>query len=157
IYDIAKEILPHMLISISSEVSPEIREYQRVFTTIAHVFVLVLLESYLIKLEKELKNQSFNGQFHMMLFSGRTRTIDTACRFPISILESGPIGGAMAASFYSELCNLSNLLDFDMGGTTAKASLVDNGVPLVTNEFEVGREDRFIKGSGIPVKVPVIE
>src|SRR5699024_11628745 len=88
------------------------------------------------KLEKELNNHGFNGQFHMMLSGGGTCTIDTACRFPIRILESGPIGGGMAASFYSELCNLSNLLVFDMGGTTAKASLVDNGVPLVTNEFE---------------------
>lgn len=157
IYDIAKEVVPHMQISISSEVSPEIREYQRASTTIANVYVQPLVESYLRKLEKELKNHGFNGQFHMMLSGGGTCTIDTACRFPIRILESGPIGGAMAASFYSELCNLSNLLVFDMGGTTAKASLVDNGVPLVTNEFEVGREDRFIKGSGIPVKVPVIE
>lgn len=157
ISEIAQEVAPHIRVSISSEVSPEIREYQRASTTIANVYVQPLVESYLATLETKLKNHDFRGHFHMMLSGGGTCTIDTACRFPIRILESGPVGGAMAGSFYSKLCNLQNLLVFDMGGTTAKASLIDDGIPLVTNDFEVGREHRFMKGSGIPVKVPVIE
>lgn len=157
ILEIAQEVAPHIRVSLSSEVSPEIREYQRASTTIANVYVQPLVESYLTTLETKLKNRGFHGQFHMMLSGGGTCTIETACRFPIRILESGPVGGAMAGSFYSKLCDLSNLLVFDMGGTTAKASLVDDGIPLITNEFEVGREHRFMKGSGIPVKVPVIE
>ncbi|GAB3059373.1 hydantoinase/oxoprolinase family protein [Virgibacillus ainsalahensis] len=157
ILEIAQEVAPHICVSLSSEVSPEIREYQRASTTIANVYVQPLVERYLTKLEKDLENRGFHGQFHMMLSGGGTCTIETACRFPIRILESGPVGGSIAGAFYSDLCDLSNLLVFDMGGTTAKASLVDNGKPLVTNEFEVGRKDRFMKGSGIPVKVPVIE
>ncbi|RFU70293.1 hydantoinase/oxoprolinase family protein [Peribacillus saganii] len=157
ILEIAQEVAPNIRVSLSSEVSPEIREYQRASTTIANVYVQPLVENYLTKLEKELKNQGFNGQFHMMLSGGGTCTIETACRFPIRILESGPVGGTIAGAYYSKLCDISNLLVFDMGGTTAKASLVDNGEPIITNEFEVGRENRFKKGSGIPVKVPVVE
>ncbi|MGP7817923.1 hydantoinase/oxoprolinase family protein [Niallia sp. 01092] len=157
IMEIGKEEAPQIRISISSEVSPEIREYQRTTTTIANVYVQPIVEKYLNRLEEELDNRGFVGQFHMMLSGGGTCTIPTAIQFPIRILESGPVGGAMAASFYSKLCDLNNLLVFDMGGTTAKASVVDDGVPLVTNEFEVGRAHRFMKGSGIPVKVPVIE
>lgn len=157
ILEIATEMFPDMRISISSEVSPEIREYQRSYTTIANVYVQPLVEEYLVKLERELENKGFDGQFYMMLSSGGTCTVETACRFPIRILESGPVGGAMAAALHSKLSSLSNLLAFDMGGTTAKASLINEGMPQVANEFEVGRESRFRKGSGIPVKVPVIE
>lgn len=157
ILEIAREVVPEIRVSLSSEVSPEIREYERTSTTVANVYVQSLVEQYLTKLEKDLKDRGFGGQFHMMLSSGGTCTIETACHFPIRILESGPVGGSIAGAFYSDLCDLSNLLVFDMGGTTAKASLVDNGVPLITNEFEVGREHRFMKGSGIPVKVPVVE
>ncbi|QQK75740.1 hydantoinase/oxoprolinase family protein [Salicibibacter cibarius] len=157
IYEIAQKVVPHLRVSLSSEVSPEIREYQRASTTIANVYVQPLVEQYLTKLEKDLIKRGFNGQFHLMLSGGGTCTIDTACRFPIRILESGPVGGSIAGAFYSKLCDLNNLHVFDMGGTTAKASLVDNGEPLITNEFEVGREHRFMKGSGIPVKVPVVE
>ncbi|AXF56747.1 hydantoinase/oxoprolinase family protein [Salicibibacter kimchii] len=157
IYEIAQEVTPNIRVSLSSEVSPEIREYQRASTTIANVYVQPLVEQYLTKLENDLTDRGFNGQFHMMLSGGGTCTIDTACRFPIRILESGPVGGSIAGAFYSKLCNLNNLHVFDMGGTTAKASLIDNGEPLIANEFEVGREHRFMKGSGIPVKVPVVD
>src|SRR5699024_11004671 len=80
-----------------------------------------------------------------------------ACEYPIRILESGPVGGTMAGVFYSKICELSNISIFDMGGTTAKSSLIDNGHPIVTNDFEVDRQERFKKGSGFPVKVPVVE
>lgn len=157
IREIAAVVAPDMIISISSEVSPEIREYQRTSTTVANVYVKPLVEKYLRRLEKKLQIKGFAGKFHMMLSGGGTCTIDTACQYPIRILESGPVGGAMNAVFYSELSDISNLLVFDMGGTTAKASMVDRGKALVTNEFEVARSHRFAKGSGIPVKVPVIE
>ncbi|MEH7342429.1 hydantoinase/oxoprolinase family protein [Bacillus sp. JJ1532] len=157
ILEIAQEVAPSIRVSLSSEVSPEIRELQRASTTIANVYVQPLVESYLTKLEKDLKSRGFTGHFHMMLSGGGTCTIETACRFPIRILESGPVGGTIAGAHYSKISNISNLLVFDMGGTTAKASLVDNGEPIITNEFEVGRESRFKKGSGIPVKVPVVE
>lgn len=157
ILEIAKEVAPEIKVSLSSDVCPEIREYQRASTTIANAYVQPVVEDYLKRLEEALKEQGFEGHFHMMLSGGGTCTIETACRFPIRILESGPVGGTMSASFYSKLCSLSNLLVFDMGGTTAKASLVDKGIPVITNEFEVGRAHRFMKGSGIPVKVPVVE
>lgn len=157
IKEIARNVAPEIIVSISSEVSPEIREYQRTSTTVANVYVKPLVEKYLKRLEKELQSKGFEGQFHMMLSGGGTCTLETACQYPIRILESGPVGGAMNAVFYSELSKNSNLLVFDMGGTTAKASMVDDGKALVTNEFEVARSHRFAKGSGIPVKVPVIE
>src|SRR5699024_5798370 len=136
---------------------PEIREQPRMSTTIANVYVQPLVEKYLTNLEKILKDKGFKGNFHMMLSGGGTCTSETACKLPILILESGPVGGTQTAVYYGELCNFSNLLVFDMGGTTAKASLIDNGKPIVTNDFEVGREHRFMKGSGLPIKVPVIE
>jgi len=157
IREISSVVAPEIIVSISSEVSPEIREYQRTSTTVANVYVKPLVEKYLKRLEKELQRKGFEGQFHMMLSGGGTCTLETACQYPIRILESGPVGGAMNAVFYSKLSDISNLLVFDMGGTTAKASMVDHGKALVTNEFEVARSHRFAKGSGIPVKVPVIE
>lgn len=157
ILQIARDVAPNLHVSISSEICPEIREYQRTSTTVANAYVQPLVERYLRTLEKELQKRGFSGQFHMMLSSGGTCTIETACRFPIRILESGPVGGTIAGAFYSAQCDLSRVLVFDMGGTTAKASLVDNSVPVITNEFEVGREHRFMKGSGISVRVPVVE
>src|SRR5699024_6627702 len=127
ILEIANRVAPEIKISLSSEVSPEIREYERTSTTVANVYVQPLIENYLTNLVDKLKNKGFSGQFHMMISSGGTCTVETACKFPIRILESGPVGGSIAGAFYSELCNITNLLVFDMGGTTAKASLVDDG------------------------------
>ncbi|RYL92756.1 hydantoinase/oxoprolinase family protein [Sporolactobacillus sp. THM7-4] len=155
--EICKDMFPNLRVSLSSEVCPEIREYQRTTTTVANVYVQPIVEEYLHRLDSILLKEGFKGQFHMMLSGGGTCTIETACKFPIRILESGPIGGAMASVFYSRLCDFSRLLVFDMGGTTAKASLIEDGNPLLTNGFEVARAHRFTKGSGIPVKIPVIE
>src|SRR5690625_5265506 len=157
IQKIATEIVPEMQISISSEVSHEIREYERTSTTVANVYVQSIVKIYLLKLVDDLRKLGFNGHFHMMLSNGGTCSIETACKFPIRILESGPVGGTMAGVFYSELCSLNNISIFDMGGTTAKSSLIDDGKPIVTNDFEVDRRKRFKKGSGMPVKVPVVE
>ena len=155
--DIAKEVVPNIPISISSEVASEIREYQRTSTVVANVFVQPLVERYLTDLRDKLNAKGFHGQFHMMLSSGGTCTIETACKYPIRILESGPVGGTIAGTFFSQRCGINNMMAFDMGGTTAKTSLVNDGVPLITNDFEVGRQERFRKGSGMPIKSPVIE
>lgn len=155
--EVAKRVAPELHLSISSEVSPEIREYQRSSTTVANVFVKPLVERYLTQLEQTLIERGFRGTFLMMLSGGGTCTVETAIQFPIRILESGPVGGTIAGAHYSKQADEDHVLVFDMGGTTAKASLVDQGVPLTTTEFEVGRADRFLKGSGMPVKVPVVE
>ncbi|EZH66338.1 methylhydantoinase [Bacillaceae bacterium JMAK1] len=155
--EIAKRVAPQLHVSISSEVSPEIREYQRSSTTVANVFVKPLVERYLGSLERALVEKGFKGTFLMMLSGGGTCTLETAAKFPIRILESGPVGGTISGAHYSKQAKENSLIVFDMGGTTAKASLVDEGVPLTTTEFEVGRADRFMKGSGMPVKVPVVE
>ncbi|MCC6791209.1 MAG: hydantoinase/oxoprolinase family protein [Thermomicrobiales bacterium] len=147
---------PHLVLSASSEVVPEIREYERVSTTIANVYVRPLVERYLAELVESLADLGMSGSFFIMLSSGGICTVDTAARFPIRLIESGPAAGALAAARYGELTNRPSLLSFDMGGTTAKCCLIDDGRPSLSAEFEVSRVYRFKKGSGLPVKVPVI-
>ena len=153
---LAKEA-PGVAVSLSSEVSPEIREYERTSTTIANVYVRPLVERYLQRLEERLRRLGFDGSFYVMLSNGGTASVETACRFPVRLLESGPAAGALAAAFYGEEAGFSDVLSFDMGGTTAKACLIDSGEPQTSTDFEVARVYRFKKGSGLPVKTPVIE
>ena len=148
---------PRMRVSISSEVAPEIREYERASTTIANVYVQPLAEQYLSGLEGRLADLGFDGSFFVMLSSGGIATLDTATRFPIRLLESGPAAGALAAATLGADAGVDNLLSFDMGGTTAKLCVIADRSPAVTYDFEVDRRYRFRKGSGLPVKVPVIE
>jgi N-methylhydantoinase A len=148
---------PELRVSISSEVVPEIREFERASTTIANVYVQARVERYLRELEARLHRLGFGGSFFVMLSSGGIATVDTAVRFPIRLLESGPAAGALAAATYGNASGRPNLMSFDMGGTTAKLCVIDGGRPLVAHEFEVDRVYRFKKGSGLPVKVPVIE
>jgi N-methylhydantoinase A len=155
--EILAEEAPDIAVSLSSEVSPEIREYERTSTTIANVYVRPLVERYLRKLEERLRNLGFDGSFYVMLSNGGTASVETACRFPVRLLESGPAAGALAAAFYGNAAGFSNVLSFDMGGTTAKACLIDGGEPLTSTDFEVARVYRFKKGSGLPVKTSVIE
>ncbi len=143
--------------SLSHEVVSEIREYERTSTTVANVYVRPLTERYLSGLRQRLDGIGVRGRLLVMLSSGGLCTVDTACRFPIRLVESGPAGGALAAAAYSRLTGEGNLLSFDMGGTTAKACLIDGGEPLTSTDFEVARVYRFKKGSGYPVKVPVVE
>lgn len=150
-------LAPEVRVAISSEVCPEIREYERASTTIANVYVQPLVERYLGELERRLRAMGFEGQLSVMLSSGGICTVDTACRFPVKLVESGPAAGALAASHYGELVGYPNLLSFDMGGTTVKACIIDGGQPLTTPEMEVARVYRFKKGSGLPIKVRVIE
>ena len=148
---------PGMRVSRSSEVVPEIGEFERASTTIANVYVQPLVESYLSELRRRLERMGFEGRLFVMLSSGGVATLDTCVRFPIRLLESGPAAGALAAASVGTAMGRDSLLSFDMGGTTAKLSVVDGGEPLVTHDFEVDRRYRFKKGSGLPVRVPVIE
>ena len=157
IAEILAEEAPGVAVSLSSEVSPEIREYERTSTTIANVYVRPLVERYLQRLEERLRRLGFDGSFYVMLSNGGTASVETACRFPVRLLESGPAAGALAAAFYGEEAGFSDVLSFDMGGTTAKACLIDGGEPQTSTDFEVARVYRFKKGSGLPVKTSVIE
>jgi N-methylhydantoinase A len=154
---VVQRIAPTMRVSISSEVVPEIREFERTSTTIANVYVQSRVENYLVELQARLARMGFTGNLLMMLSSGGIVTLDTAIRFPIRLLESGPAAGALAAASYGAACGHAALLSFDMGGTTAKFCVIDRGQPLIAYEFEVDRRYRFKKGSGLPIKVPVIE
>ena len=151
------ETAPDLTVSLSSEVAPEIREYERVSTTLANVYVRPLVDRYLGKLSEVLRRQGIESELLIMLSSGGTCTVETARSYPIRLVESGPAAGALAASRYGQELDLPNLLSFDMGGTTAKACLIDSGEPTISTEFEVSRVYRFKKGSGLPIKVPVIE
>jgi N-methylhydantoinase A len=150
-------VAPQMRVSISSEVSPTIREFERTSTTIANVYVQARVERYLRDLEQRLKSLAFDGSFLMMLSSGGVATLDTAIAFPIRLLESGPAAGALAAASYGAACGYPNLVSFDMGGTTAKFCVIEDGKPLIAHEFEFDRIYRFLKGSGLPATIPVIE
>ncbi|MBA2534519.1 MAG: hydantoinase/oxoprolinase family protein [Rubrobacter sp.] len=155
--EILTEVAPEIVVSLSSEVAPEIREYERTSTTVANVYTRPLVEGYLISLENRLRRLGFGGSLYIMLSNGGTASVQTACRFPVRLLESGPAAGALAAAFYGRATDFSEVLSFDMGGTTAKACLIEGGEPLRSSEFEVARVYRFKKGSGLPVKVSVIE
>jgi N-methylhydantoinase A len=148
---------PGLPVSCSSEVVPEIREFERTSTTVANVYVMPLMGRYLDDLEHKLHDMGMPGRFYVMLSSGGIATADTAKRVPIRLVESGPAAGALAAARAAREAGEARLLSFDMGGTTAKACVIDNGEPLVAREFEVARADRFKKGSGLPIRVPVIE
>ena len=148
---------PNMRVSISSNVVPEIREYDRTSTTVANIYVQGRVERYLRELESRLAALGFGGTLLLMLSSGGVATVDTAVRFPVRLLESGPAAGALAAATFGTRAGHADLLSFDMGGTTAKFAIIDRGQPLISHDFEVDRRYRFKKGSGMPIKTPVIE
>jgi N-methylhydantoinase A len=151
--EVLAEVAPGLRVALSSEVVPEIREFERASTTVANVYVQDLTERYLRDLEHRLQRLGVTGAPHIMLSNGGLATVDTAARHPIRILESGPAGGALAAASIGP----ADLLAFDMGGTTAKLCLIADGAPLVTHQFEVDRKYRLLPGSGLPVQVPVID
>ena len=151
------ELAPGVPVSTSSEVVPEIREYERTSTTCGNVYVMPLMARYLDDLERKLHDLGIPGHFYIMLSSGGVATPATAKRVPIRLVESGPAAGALAAARMARELGEPKLLSFDMGGTTAKACVIDKGEPLLAREFEVARADRFKKGSGLPVRVPCIE
>jgi N-methylhydantoinase A/oxoprolinase/acetone carboxylase beta subunit/N-methylhydantoinase B/oxoprolinase/acetone carboxylase alpha subunit len=148
---------PSLPISLASHVCPEIREYERQCTTCANAYIQPIVSSYLKDLDSQLKRSGFECPCLLMTSAGGLVTIETAVRFPIRLMESGPAGGAILASHMSRRLGHEQVISFDMGGTTAKICLIDDGDPLLSRVFEVDRAHRFMKGSGMPVKIPVVE
>jgi len=155
--DILAEELPDIPVSLSSEVSPEMREWERFSTTVANAYVQPLMVRYLRGLVEGLRGVDVPGPVFLMLSGGGLTTIETACRFPIRLVESGPAGGAIFSATIARQCDIANVLSFDMGGTTAKICLIDDGKPQTARAFEIARVGRFRKGSGLPLRIPVIE
>lgn len=149
--------LPGIPLSLSSEVCPEIREYERLSTTAANAFVKPLMAGYLRSLDAGLKRAGISAPLLIMTSGGGLTSLATACDFPVRLVESGPAGGAMLASALARSMGLARVLAFDMGGTTAKLTLIDDGEPEWSRTFEVARAWKFRKGSGMPVRIPVIE
>jgi N-methylhydantoinase A len=154
---ILSEELPEIPVSLSSEVSPEMREWERFSTTVANAYVQPMMARYLRQLDADLRAEGFVAPLFLMMSGGGLTTIETACRFPIRLVESGPAGGAIFAAHISRQCGLDRVLSFDMGGTTAKICLIDDYQPQTARAFEVARVGRFQKGSGLPLRIPVIE
>jgi len=155
--DILTEALPDIPISLSSEVSPEMREWERFSTTVANAYVQPLMARYLRNLADGLRKLQVSAPVFLMLSGGGLTTVETACRFPIRLVESGPAGGAIFSATIARECGIANVLSFDMGGTTAKICLIDDGKPQTARSFEIARVGRFRKGSGLPLRIPVIE
>ncbi|HSP26424.1 MAG TPA: hydantoinase/oxoprolinase family protein, partial [Saliniramus sp.] len=155
--EILREELPGVPVSLSCEVCPEIREYERQSTTCANAYVQPLIGRYLTRLDAQLRERGFVCPFFLMTSGGGLTTLDTAVRFPIRLVESGPAGGAILASRIATELGLEEVLSYDMGGTTAKICLIDGMTPLKSRTFEVDRVYRFKRGSGLPVRIPVIE
>ena len=150
-------LLPGVTMTLSCEVSPEMREYERFSTACANAYVQPMLGRYLVNLETLLGESGFRCPLFLMLSGGGLTTVETAIRFPVRLVESGPAGGAIFASHIARQCGLDKVLSYDMGGTTAKICLIDDLQPQSSRAFEVARVYRFKKGSGLPLRIPVIE
>ncbi|WP_232476094.1 hydantoinase/oxoprolinase family protein [Flavisphingomonas formosensis] len=154
---ILAEEMPGASLSLSSEVSPEMREYERFSTTVANAYVQPLVDHYLRRLDDKLAELGFACPFYLMLSSGGLTTVDTAARFPVRLVESGPAGGAIFAAKIARERGIDRMVALDVGGTTAKICLIDEGRPQTSQGFEVARVHRFRKGSGLPLRIPVVE
>jgi N-methylhydantoinase A/oxoprolinase/acetone carboxylase beta subunit/N-methylhydantoinase B/oxoprolinase/acetone carboxylase alpha subunit len=148
---------PGLSVSLSSDIAAEIREFPRASTTVANAYVRPLAERYLDTLETRLRGLGIGGGFFLMLSSGGLTHVAEAKRAPVQLLESGPAAGALAGAWFGRNAGLERVLAFDMGGTTAKLALVDDGIPLVAWGFEAARAKRFLRGSGLPIQIATIE
>jgi N-methylhydantoinase A len=155
--EILRAAVPNIPFTLSCEVAPEIREFERTSTACANAYVQPMMQGYLSTLEHRLHDLGLHGTLFVMLSGGGIATLDQARRFPIQLIESGPAAGAMAACHFARLTSCPDLISFDMGGTTAKMCLIEGGRAQRTHEFEAGRVRRFKKGSGIPLKVSVVD
>ena len=155
--DILAARLSGVTFTLSSEVSPEMREYERFSTACANAYVQPMMGRYLVNLEEKLQQEGLRCPLFLMLSGGGLTTVETAIRFPVRLVESGPAGGAIFASHIARQCGLDLVLSYDMGGTTAKICLIDDYQPQTSRAFEVARIYRFKKGSGLPLRIPVIE
>jgi len=155
--EILREMLPSLSLTLSCEVCPEVREYDRTSTTIANAYIQPLMAGYLARLRDGFAAEGFKGMVYLMTSGGGLTALETARRFPIRLVESGPAGGAILAATVAAERGERKVLSFDMGGTTAKICLIQEYTPFKSRAFEVDRAARFLKGSGLPVRVPVIE
>ncbi len=155
--EIVGRLWPEVPVSLSSEVSPEMREWERFSTTVANAYVQPLMARYLRRLESGLREMGLGCPLFLMLSGGGLTTLETAARFPIRLVESGPAGGAIFSAHVARQRGLDRVLSFDMGGTTAKICLIDGYRPQASRSFEVARVGRFKRGSGLPLRIPVIE
>ena len=154
---IIQNIIPNIMVSLSNEVSPQVREYERFSTTVANAYIKPLIEKYLLNFLTELKKKNINCPAFLMHSGGGIMSFQDAIKFPVRLVESGPAGGAMFAADLASRYGLKKILSFDMGGTTAKICLIDDYKPKTSRVFEVARTYRFKKGSGIPISIPVID
>ena len=151
------EMFPEIPTTISTTVAPEIREYERGCTVAANAYVMPLMRRYITGLSRKLADMGLKGPLNVMLSGGGIAALRVAREAPIQLVESGPAAGAIAGAYYGRMTDTPSVIAFDMGGTTAKMCLIENGEPEHTNTFEAGRVKRFAHGSGIPLKVPVID
>jgi N-methylhydantoinase A len=155
--DMLEERLPEIAISISSEVSPQMREFERFNTVCANAYVQPLMASYLFRLQDELRARGADCPLYLIHSGGGLVSVDTAADFPVRLIESGPAGGAIFAADLAARYGRKRVLSYDMGGTTAKIALIEDYTPQTAKTFEVARTTRFKKGSGMPISIPVIE
>ncbi len=148
---------PDLFVSTSCEVLPQIREYERTSTTVTNAYVKPITERYLTQLSDRLGGLGFSGKLYIMLSSGGITSVETAREFPVRIIESGPTAAVIASQHYGQMFNIKDMFCFDMGGTTAKSCLIQKGQAGLVSTFEVGRVQRFKKGSGLPIQVPVVD
>jgi N-methylhydantoinase A len=155
--EILQQEIPGLWVTVSSEVCPEVREYERTSTTVANAYVQPLMDGYLGRMQEALSAEGFRGTIYLVTSGGGLTAIETARKFPVRLVESGPAGGAIFAAQVAARAGENRALSFDMGGTTAKICLIDDYQPHSSRVFEVDRAARFLKGSGLPVRIPVIE
>jgi len=157
IKDIVLKEAPHLPVSISYEVLPQMREYERTSTTVTNAYVKPLTGDYLAKLSGRLDSLGSTGKLFIMLSSGGITSAETAAEFPVRVIESGPTAAVISAVHFGKMFGIKDIFCFDMGGTTAKSCLIQKGEPGVVSTFEVGRVHRFKKGSGLCIQVPVVD
>jgi N-methylhydantoinase A len=155
--DILARLAPHLAITLSSEVSPEIREYERWSTACVNAYVQPVMTRYLAGLQDGLRERGVTCPLYLMTSAGGLTTLAVAQRFPVRLVESGPAGGAVLACHIAEECGLPDIISFDMGGTTAKICLIDGLQPQYSRSFEIARQYRFLRGSGLPIRIPVVD
>ena len=157
IREVIEQKLPNITVSLSSEVSPQMREYERFNTVVANAYIKPMMKSYLDRLGGQLNTQGVNCPIFLMHSGGGIISIESAAEFPVRLVESGPAGGAVFAAHIAARYSLDKVLSFDMGGTTAKICLIKHQTPKTSRVFEVARTYRFKKGSGMPISIPVID
>ena len=157
IKEIVTKNKPDLSLSTSYEVLPQIREYERTCTTATNAYVKPITAKYLAKLSARLESLGFQGKLFIMLSSGGITSVETARKYPVRIIESGPTAAVIASQHYGKMFQIKDMFCFDMGGTTAKSCLIQKGHAGLVSTFEVGRVQRFKKGSGLPIQVPVVD